>query len=75
MILNSAEAFNEDTLSGYVLAAACTVLHVEDSRQLLEGETSNFEALQQLAARIVNDFTDITSYGEQSGDYSDEVHY
>lgn len=73
--MNSAEAFLEDTLTAYIIAGACHILNIEDANQLLETAEvpTNFLTISQLAGDVVQQFTDITSYGSQTGQYSDEV--
>ena len=71
--MNVAEAFLEDALAVYVIAAACSILNIEDSSLLLGGATA-FQTVPHLASEIVTRFIDITSYGEQHSGYLDEVY-
>ena len=73
--MNSAEAFLEDALSAYVIAAACSVLDIRDAKDFLEKEVDLpcFQSLDELATNVVEKFTDIASYGDQCSSYSDEV--
>lgn len=73
--MNSAEAFLEDALSAYVIAAACSVLNIRDAKNFLEKEVDLpcYQSLDKLATNIVENFTDIASYGDQCFSYSDEV--
>ena len=76
--MNSAEAFLEDALSAHVIAAACSVLHIQDTKDFLEKgvDLPCFQSLDKLATNVVENFTDIASYGDECSSYSNEVrHY
>ena len=74
--MNSAEAFIEDVLASYVLAAACAVLKEDNAEQfILQSQLPvNFSSLPALASEIVAKFTDITTYTQPNPSYPDEVH-
>ena len=73
--MNSAEAFLDDALTAYIITAACHILKIPDAKSLLEAteEPCTFHTVSQLATDIVQQFTDITSYGQQPSEYVDEV--
>ena len=76
--MNSAEAFLGDALSAHVIAAACSVLDIQDTKDFLEKgvDLPCFQSLDKLATNVVENFTDIASYGDECSSYSDEVrHY
>ena len=73
--MNSSEAFLRDSLTAYILAGACSILEIDNASSLLE--TSDvpacFASIKQLANSIVEEFTDLTSYGIPPLEYIDEI--
>lgn len=72
--MNATESSLDDVLSSHILAAACDILGVTSTAQLLKDEFE-MQATFATVAQLSDDIVNLQRFGQRKKTYGDEMHY